>query len=98
MIKIVKGNDELIVSNLTYKTMFKDLGYVIANEGAVKSASSQAKINDEVKKIDTLKQEKDKLLNKKENDLKIDSDKDEGINDILDIISSKNNKKNNKKK
>ena len=90
MIKIVKGNDELIVSNETYKTMFKDLGYVIANEGAVKSASSEAKEKAEIKKVDTFKAKEDKTTNEIKKD---NSEKKESIDDILNIISKDNKKK-----
>lgn len=94
MIKIVKGNDELIVSNETYKTMFKDLGYVIANEEAVKSASSEAKEKAEVKNIDTLEVKEDNFINKTKKDVKTNSEKKESIDDILNIISKENKNKN----
>lgn len=104
MIKIVRGKEELIVSNETYKTMFKDLGYVIADEGVVKSASSKAKEDtkkdtkniDEVKELDNSKAKEDNLSKEEKNDLKINSEKKEDIDNILDILSE-DNKKNKKK-
>lgn len=58
MVKIKKGSNEFTVSNQTYKTIFKKLGYIILENNADKERTKQ---------IDSTLSEKIKTKSKLEN-------------------------------
>lgn len=102
MITIRKGNHTLQVSKNTYEIMFKSVGYEIVKEEAKKASSKYKEINSiskENKEMDNIKPNTQKDLkneNKDKEDTCNKEKKESDLNDILEMISSKENKETSK--
>lgn len=85
MIKIRKGNDELLVSKKTFESIFKRIGYeVIENKEKNINESNNNKTKLEVESKKTITEQKTNNTQDEKNDNKLE--------ELLDIISNNSKK------
>lgn len=85
MIKIRRGNNELLVSKKTFESVFKRLGYeVIENKEKTITESNNNKTKIEVESKKTITEQKPNNTQEEKNDNKLE--------ELLDIISNNSKK------